>query len=87
MGYDETFEGLEAARTYVYIGQSKNLRRRLQEHTVIKETNSGLRAYLQQNQHRTKFWFTTEVGNAPNSLNQLEKRLIRRFIPEFNSRN
>ncbi len=85
VGHDERFEGLETARTYVYVGQSRNLRRRVEEHTVLKEENPDLREYLRKNQYRAKFWFTTEIGEGANSLTRLERRLIRRFDPEFNT--
>lgn len=86
LGHDEGFEGLLIRRTYVYIGQSNDLRRRFQEHAMHKEAKPGLKLYLEENRDKAKFWFTTEVGESRRDLSRLESRLIRHFDPEFNVR-
>jgi len=82
IGHDESVEGLESARTYVYIGQTKNLKRRFTEHSLPNEPKPGLKRYLKQNIERAKYWYTTEVD--PNSLHKIERILIRSFRPKFN---
>lgn len=82
IGHRELVGGLEKGREYVYIGQTKNLRRRLNEHSRLNETKEGLRLYLSENQHRAMCWYTIMVDES--EILSIEKMLIRVFDPEYN---
>lgn len=86
LGRCDQFEGLEIGRTYVYIGQSNNLRRRFEEHSVQKEPKPGLHGYIRKNRDNAWFWFTTEVEPDSHSLGILERRLINRLKPRYNDK-
>ena len=82
IGHDETVEGLETTRIYVYIGMTKNLRRRLTEHSVENEPKPELKKYLKRNLEKAKCWYTTDVDSG--ILQKLERKLIRKFNPPCN---
>lgn len=82
IGHDETDEGLEKERVYVYIGQTRNLQKRFREHSPRNEPKPGLRDYLRSHLKNAKFWYTTDVQVT--ELNSLERKLISNFGPEFN---
>lgn len=82
IGHDEFFLGLEADRTYVYIGRTRNLRRRIAEHVPAIEENPGLRKYLRQRYSSAKCWY---AQFQETELNQAESKLIRRFQPIYNT--
>lgn len=85
IGHDERFLGLEAGRTYVYIGQTKNLRRRLTEHQPMTEQNPGLKKYLSNNTGYAKCWYATaNSGATKQELMKIEASLIAKFAPCFN---
>ena len=46
IGRSDTLHDFEVSRTCVYVGETKDLRRRLNEHLPANETNLGLREYL-----------------------------------------
>ena len=81
IGHDESCLGLESKRVYVYIGQTDNLRRRLEQHSPRKEKKLGLRKYLQANVGRAKYWYAVADEKK---LNGMERQLIRQFAPRFN---
>ena len=81
IGHDETCLGLEVGRVYVYVGQTDNLRRRLEQHSPVTEKKPGLRKYLQDNVSKAKYWYA--IADEKN-LRGMELRLIRRFAPKFN---
>ncbi len=82
IGHDESVEGLEVRRVYVYIGMSDNLRRRMSEHAPKREKKRELKKYLKGNLHRVKCWYTTEV--PAKRLRSVEKLLIAEFNPVYN---
>lgn len=84
IGHDETCLGLEVGRVYVYIGQTDNLRRRLEQHAPVKEKNPGLRKYLQANVGEAKYWFAIADKK---DLTKMERQLIRRFTPQYNTKD
>ena len=83
IGYDETFHDLEVRRVYVYIGETANLRRRLEEHSPVNEQNPGLRDFLRQHIGTAKCWYAAVEGDK-GELRRLEQALIRKFRPRFN---
>lgn len=82
IGHDEQFCGLEIGRTYVYIGKTGNLRRRLSEHTHLTELHPDLGNYLRRNRAKAKIWYTSDVSRS--DLDTLERRLIRELKPVYN---
>lgn len=83
IGRDETFHGLEVRRVYVYIGETRDLRRRLEEHTPANEKNPELRNFLRQHIGDAKCWYAV-VDDNKNELKKRERALIRKFRPRFN---
>ena len=83
-GHDEMCHGLEASRVYVYIGETDNLKRRMIQHKPENEQNPELKKYL-QDQQDAKCWYC--VLSAPSDKNRkdIEKELIQRFEPKFNT--
>lgn len=43
IGHRDTLHDFEVSRTCVYVGETKDLQRRLNEHLPANETNPGLR--------------------------------------------
>ncbi len=85
IGHDECFLDLEERRTYVYIGQTGNLRRRLKQHMPTTEQNQALKKYLSNNIGRARCWYAVaECLTTKKELVAIETKLIARFIPEFN---
>ena len=87
-GHDaKELHGLEAERVYVYIGESDNLRRRLEQHLPANEQNDGLRKYLRENLSRVKCWYCAMDGVSASSRRKIEAELIQFFAPKFNTRS
>lgn len=82
IGHEESLLGLELHRTYVYVGKTQNMRRRLSEHTHLTEMHPELASYLRRNRDRVRIWYTTDV--VASDVDALERRLIRELKPEFN---
>lgn len=78
IGHDKTCLGLEVGRVYVYIGKTDNLRRRLEEHTVVNEKNPELKKYLRKMGADAKCW---HVVMDKGDLNKNEQALIRKLQP------
>lgn len=57
IGHHETLHGLELDRVYVYVGETKNLQRRLNEHLPDTEQNVKLRQYLRKNYAVALCWY------------------------------
>ena len=57
IGHRDAFHGLDLKRLYVYVGESKDLHRRLDEHLPDTEENADLRAYLRQNYTDLICWY------------------------------
>ena len=81
IGHSDTLHDLEISRTYVYVGETKDLHRRLDEHLPAKETNPGLREYLGDNYDDAICWFARV---DPTETKVVQDDLIRRLMPVFN---
>ena len=81
IGHDETCLGLEVRRVYVYIGETGNLRRRLDEHALVKEQNPELKKYLRTTKAEAKCWYAIADKSE---LKKSERALIRKFQPRCN---
>lgn len=87
-GHDaKKLHGLEAGRMYVYIGESDNLRRRLEQHLPANEQNPGLQKYLSENLSVAKCWYCPMDSVSASLRRKIEAELIQFFTPEFNTRN
>jgi excinuclease UvrABC nuclease subunit len=82
IGHEEELCGLEIGRTYVYVGKTNNLRRRLNEHTHLTELHPELGSYLRKHWGKVKIWYTSDVSLK--ELDNLERTLIRELKPEYN---
>lgn len=81
IGRCETLHGFELGRTCVYVGESKNLQRRLNEHLPDNEKNLDLREYLGANYDDVICWFKrVEESETKN----VQDELIVRLRPRFN---
>ena len=81
IGSKNEFEGLPENIVYNYIGKSRNLNRRLNEHLPRNEKNVGLKYWLikNANKHIVKFAYFNEEN-----LDSYEKNFIKHFKPAFN---
>ncbi len=77
-----TAEGLPTSWNHVYIGQSKNLRRRLDQHTMRTEVRPELHRFMEACHNGLWVWYTTDVDT--DTLSDLEIVLIRQLRPRFN---
>ncbi len=77
-----TAEGLPISWNHVYIGQSKNLRRRLDQHTMRTEVRPELHRFMEVCHNGLWVWYTTDVET--DTLSDLEIVLIRQLRPRFN---
>ena len=80
-----TTEGLPISWNHVYIGQSNNLRRRLDQHTMRTEVHAELYRFMEDHHNSLWVWYTTDV--EADALNDLEIALIRQLRPSFNRRH
>ena len=78
--------GLETTREFMYVGQTKNMRRRLSEHDYAREQNPSLGEFLRNNRSSASLaiWYTTDPAE-PN-LDRIERELILDLMPAFNRR-
>ena len=81
IGHSDTLHDLEISRTYVYVGETLNLQRRLSEHLPDSEKNPGLKGYLKDNYSAAICWYA-RVDAAETKAFQDD--LIVRLRPEFN---
>ena len=82
IGHCFSRHGLELERVYVYVGESKNLQRRLDEHLPDTEENPSLRDYLRKNYAAASCWYLpVEAGRR----RQVQDDLIREIQPKFNT--
>ena len=82
IGHHESFHGLELKRIYVYVGETNNLRRRLDEHLPDTEQNPRLRVYLKRNFSTAVCWFTPLDALR---VKTVQDELIRKIQPKFNT--
>ena len=82
IGHRDTLHDFEISRTCVYVGETKDLQRRLNEHLPGNETNPGLRQYIGDNYDDTICWFTCVEAIETKAV---QDDLIRRLRPRFNT--
>ena len=73
--------GLPITVKPIYIGQSKNLKRRLSQHLPWNETNPGLASFLRHHLEEIEIWYATV---SRGDLDKIERDLIQKLGPEFN---
>ena len=83
IGHEEEVYGLVIFRSYVYVGQTVNLRRRMNEHVPENEMNEPLRKYLRDNFAHAKCWYTIDV-DAERERIRFERALIGKLSLQFN---
>ena len=81
IGRSDTLHDLEISRTYVYVGETTNLQRRLNEHLPANEKNPGLREYIGDNYDDAICWYARVVAAEAKAV---EADLIRELRPLFN---
>ena len=85
-GHDNTTcLGLGSDRTYAYIGETEDLRRRLRQHTPRTEAIIGLRKYFVENSSVVRCWYWPLDDVSESTRKRLEQQLIRVFKPIFNT--
>lgn len=82
IGHEESIAGLELRRIYVYVGKTKNMRRRLSEHSHLTELHPELSSYLRENRGKAKIWYTTDI--AEEDLDGFERTLVRALKTIYN---
>ena len=82
IGRNDTLHDLEISRTYVYVAESKDLQRRLDEHQPGNEKNPGLQEYMANNYDDATCWFS-RVDAA--ETRAVQDDLIFRLRPRFNT--
>ena len=82
IGHHESYHDLVLELTYVYVGETKNLQRRLDEHLPDTEQNPGLRDYLRSNYRVARCWFVPTDGQR---VKEVQDDLIRKIKPRFNT--
>ncbi len=85
--HTQSYGGLEIENTFVYIGQTSNLNKRFNQHLPQNEQNYKLSKYVAKNMMKLKFWYTTLRGINQLEKIQMEKKLIRHFKPDYNTRS
>ena len=84
-GYRDSLHGLELKRVYVYVGETQNLQRRLDEHLPEHRSSEPgtLRAYLRKNYTAAMCWYLpTEASQC---MKAVQNELIRKIQPQFNT--
>ena len=67
----------------LYIGRSKSIQDRIDDHVSGNSGNTGLSRYISR--HGDEIYITFAYLNYPDSaLNNMENKLIRRLQPKFN---
>lgn len=66
---------------WVYIGSSKNLKKRLGQHHPIAETHEAFRDWILKNRSNLEVWYCVVRGGVHT---QLERYLVKALQPEFN---
>ena len=79
IGHSDTLHNLEISRRYVYVGETRNLQRRLDEHLPANEKNPGLREYIGVNYDDAICWFA-----RVDAAKAIQDDLILRLRPRFN---
>ncbi len=71
--------------SWVYVGSSKKLRKRLGQHTPVTEKNVRLRQWLTLHRAECELWYATTESSAV--ALRTEKQLIDELQPEFNTQH
>ena len=82
IGRRHTLHDFEISRTYVYVGETKDLQRRLNEHLPANEKNPGLREYIGNNYDDAICWFARVDAVETKAI---QDELILRLRPRFNT--
>ncbi len=82
IGHCHSLYGLELSRVYVYVGETMNLRRRLDEHLPQTEENPDLKAYLRINYTIAVCWYAPTEASRRKAV---QDELIRELQPRFNT--
>ena len=82
IGHHDSLHGLELNRVYVYVGETINLQRRLDEHLPETEENPALRAYLRRHYTTTVCWYAPTEASRRRAI---QDDLIRELRPQFNT--
>jgi len=82
IGHCDTLHGLELKRAYVYVGETQNLQRRLNEHLPDTEQNAKLGDYIRRNFARAMCWYAPIKTGKTKTI---EDALIRELQPRFNT--
>lgn len=81
IGTRESLLGLPMEFRWIYVGRSRNLPRRLNEHRHDIEANPRLRRWLLENANRVEIWLAA-VDQAYTA--RVEEGLIRQLKPDAN---
>ena len=81
IGHRGTLHDFEISRACVYVGETKNLQRRLNEHLPGHEKNPGLRKYMGDNYDEAICWFARVTAAETKAV---QDDLIRRLRPKYN---
>ena len=71
--------GLPITVTPIYVGQSKNLKRRLSQHLPWNETNPDLASFLLRHMKEIEIWYATVKKS---DLDRVERTLIKKLDPD-----
>lgn len=82
IGHFDSLHGLELKRVYVYVGETRNLQRRLDEHLPETEQNPKLREYLRSNYAAAACWYLPTDAHL---VRAVQDDLIRELKPECNT--
>ena len=82
IGHRDSFHGLDLKRRYVYVGESIDLHRRLDEHLPDTEDNPDLRTYLRKNYTALMCWY---VPTEASRRKAIQNDLIFEIKPRFNT--
>ena len=82
IGHHGSLHGLELNRVYVYVGETMNLQRRLDEHLPETEENPALKTYLRRNYTTAVCWYTPTDASRRRAI---QDDLIRELQPQFNT--
>jgi hypothetical protein len=73
--------GLPVTFEVLYVGRSKNFRRRYREHAVLHEPNPALNRLVISDNQGVEFWYAVmDVSQT----SEAERELIRHFLPSAN---
>lgn len=84
-GTVRTVCGLERSRSIVYVGQTDNLRRRLNQHLPSVERNVNLRKYLRTEDNILCWYCFLDLPKK--EIRRLEQQMIKNLKPRFNAQH